>query len=130
MVSLTVLPLGSTPAVWLSRDLLLFAYVLGTMRFVTMTAALDTGSSFEGMGASREAWFSMLAEPALLLGWQHWRSTPAAFRSAACWMGSPLRKWADRAPPAAAGRRRFHDRPADRECAHPGGRSTPTLNSP
>jgi formate hydrogenlyase subunit 4 len=38
------------------------------MRFVTMTAALDTGSAFEGMGASREAWFSMLAEPALLLG--------------------------------------------------------------
>jgi formate hydrogenlyase subunit 4 len=31
-------------------------------------AALDTGSSFEGMGASREVTFSALAEPALLLG--------------------------------------------------------------
>jgi formate hydrogenlyase subunit 4 len=30
-------------------------------------AALDTGSAFEGMGASREAWFGALAEPALLL---------------------------------------------------------------
>jgi len=69
MVSLTVLPLGGTPAVLaFPGDLLLFAYMLGLMRFVTMTAALDTGSAFEGMGASREAWFSMLAEPALLLG--------------------------------------------------------------
>jgi formate hydrogenlyase subunit 4 len=31
-------------------------------------AALDTGSSFEGMGASREVLFSALAEPVLLLG--------------------------------------------------------------
>ena len=36
-------------------DLLLLAYLLGLMRFVTMIAALDTGSAFEGMGASREA---------------------------------------------------------------------------
>ena len=38
------------------------------MRFFTVVAALDTGSSFEGMGASREVHFSALAEPALLLG--------------------------------------------------------------
>ena len=38
------------------------------MRFFTIVAALDTGSSFEGMGASREAFYSALAEPALLLG--------------------------------------------------------------
>jgi formate hydrogenlyase subunit 4 len=31
------------------------------------SAALDTGSSFEGMGASREVQFSALAEPALLV---------------------------------------------------------------
>jgi formate hydrogenlyase subunit 4 len=49
-------------------DLVLFAYLLGLMRFVTVLAALDTGSSFEGMGASREVTFSALAEPALLLG--------------------------------------------------------------
>jgi formate hydrogenlyase subunit 4 len=41
---------------------------LGLMRFFTIIAALDTGSSFEGMGASREAFYSALAEPALLLG--------------------------------------------------------------
>jgi formate hydrogenlyase subunit 4 len=37
------------------------------MRFFTVIAALDTGSSFEGMGASREVQFSALAEPALFL---------------------------------------------------------------
>jgi formate hydrogenlyase subunit 4 len=37
-------------------------------RFATVVAALDTGSSFEGMGASREVHFAALAEPALLLG--------------------------------------------------------------
>ena len=45
----------------------LFVYLLGLARFFTMAAALDTGSSFEGMGASREAAFSSLAEPAVLL---------------------------------------------------------------
>ena len=29
-------------------------------------AALDTGSAFEGMGASREALYSLLVEPAFL----------------------------------------------------------------
>src|SRR5438067_9592748 len=46
-------------------DSILFAYLLGLMRFFTMIAALDTGSSFEGMGASREVQFSALIEPAL-----------------------------------------------------------------
>jgi len=48
-------------------DVVLFAYLLGLGRFFTMAAALDTGSSFEGMGASREGAFSALAEPALFL---------------------------------------------------------------
>ena len=37
------------------------------MRFFTIIAALDTGSSFEGMGASREVFFAALAEPALII---------------------------------------------------------------
>ena len=49
-------------------DVILFAYLLALTRFVTAIAALDTGSSFEGMGASRELTFATLAEPALLLG--------------------------------------------------------------
>jgi formate hydrogenlyase subunit 4 len=48
-------------------DALLFAYLLGLARFVTVAAALDAGSSFEGMGASREVAFASFAEPALIL---------------------------------------------------------------
>jgi formate hydrogenlyase subunit 4 len=50
-----------------SGDLLAAIYFLGLMRFITVLAALDTGSAFEGMGSSREVQFSALAEPVLLL---------------------------------------------------------------
>lgn len=49
-------------------DVLLLAYLMAMGRFLTAAAALDTGSSFEGMGAAREVTFSSLAEPALFLG--------------------------------------------------------------
>ena len=49
-------------------DLILFAYLLGLARFATVLAAMDTGSSFEGMGASREVAFGSLAEPAMFSG--------------------------------------------------------------
>jgi formate hydrogenlyase subunit 4 len=64
-----LVPLGA-PAATVSflGDFVLFAYLLGLARFVTVLAALDTGSSFEGMGAAREVTFSALAEPALFLG--------------------------------------------------------------
>ena len=45
-------------------DFVFFAYSLALGKFFMIIAAMDTGSSFEGMGASREAHFSMLAEPA------------------------------------------------------------------
>src|SRR6185369_8068679 len=61
-----LLPLGSHPApVSFSGDMILFAYLFALGRFFTTIAALDTGSSFEGMGAAREVTFSCLAEPAL-----------------------------------------------------------------
>ena len=44
-------------------DLIFFVYLFGLSRFFTAAAALDTGSSFEGMGAAREVTFSCLAEP-------------------------------------------------------------------
>ncbi len=67
--ALLLTPLGGVrAAVSFSGDFILAAYLLGIARFATMLAALDTGSSFEGMGASREAQYSALAEPALLLG--------------------------------------------------------------
>ena len=69
LVALAIVPLGGIAApLAFSGDLLLLAYILGTMRFFTVIAALDTGSSFEGMGASREVLFSALAEPAFLVG--------------------------------------------------------------
>jgi formate hydrogenlyase subunit 4 len=58
---------GQRPLLSFPGDFIVVAYLLGLARFFTIVAALDTGSSFEGMGASREAAFSMLAEPALLL---------------------------------------------------------------
>jgi formate hydrogenlyase subunit 4 len=66
--ALVLVPLGGSPApVHFAGDLVLLAYLLGLGRFVTVLAALDTGSAFEGMGASREVTFAALAEPALLL---------------------------------------------------------------
>lgn len=47
-------------------DVILFLYLLGFGRMMTVLGALDTGSSFEGMGASREMQFSALAEIAFL----------------------------------------------------------------
>jgi len=64
-----LIPFGSTRApVSFTGDLILFAYLLALSRFFTAAAALDTGSAFEGMGASREVSFSCLAEPALFFG--------------------------------------------------------------
>jgi formate hydrogenlyase subunit 4 len=59
---------GGAPApISFTGDFVLFAGLLGLARFATVLAALDTGSSFEGMGAAREVTFSSLAEPALFL---------------------------------------------------------------
>ena len=67
--ALALVPLGRVPALFpFEGDLLLLAYLLGLGRFFTALAALDTGSSFEGMGASREVQFAVFAEPALLIG--------------------------------------------------------------
>ena len=66
--ALSLLPWAGAPALLsFEGDVVLFAALFGLARFVTILAALDTGSAFEGMGASREAWFSALTEPALLV---------------------------------------------------------------
>ena len=68
-VATALVPFGGARAlVAFPGDLVLFVYLLASSRFCTVIAALDTGSSFEGMGASREVTFATLAEPALLLG--------------------------------------------------------------
>ena len=48
-------------------DAVAFAYLLGLGRFLLVLGALDTGSSFEGMGASREVTFASLVEPGLFV---------------------------------------------------------------
>jgi len=64
-----LLPFGAFPALApFAGDLVMLAYLFALARFLTVLAALDTGSSFEAMGASREVTFSALAEPALFLG--------------------------------------------------------------
>ncbi len=69
LLATLVMPLGSPGApLSFTGDAVLFAYLLALGRFFTIAAALDTGSSFEGMGAAREATFSALAEPGLFLG--------------------------------------------------------------
>ena len=63
-----LVPLGQFPALFsFPGDCLVFVYLIGLGRFFTMLAALDTGSAFEGMGASREAFFSALTEVVFLV---------------------------------------------------------------
>jgi formate hydrogenlyase subunit 4 len=63
------LPFGNHRSVIsFSGDMLVFIYLFALARFFVASAAMDTGSAFEGMGASREVAFSALAEPALLFG--------------------------------------------------------------
>jgi formate hydrogenlyase subunit 4 len=69
LLAAALVPIGHTDAiVAFDGDFLVLAYLLGLSRFFTMTAALDTGSAFEGMGAAREATFACLAEPAFIIG--------------------------------------------------------------
>ncbi len=68
LVAATLMPLGRTDSlIQFNGDFIVFAYFLGLMRFFTVSGAMDTGSSFEGMGASREVTFSALAEPAFFI---------------------------------------------------------------
>lgn len=48
-------------------DIIVFVYLLGLGRFFLALAALDTGTTFGGMGSSREMALSSLGELALLL---------------------------------------------------------------
>ena len=60
-VSARLLPAG------FAGDAVMFVYVLAMGRFFLMLAALDTGSTFGGMGSSREGMISSLIEPAIIV---------------------------------------------------------------
>jgi formate hydrogenlyase subunit 4 len=68
VMAMLVVPFGQSKGlISFNGDFIFFAYVLALGKFFSIIGALDTGSSFEGMGASREALFSMLAEPAFFI---------------------------------------------------------------
>jgi len=68
LVATLFLPLDgrAAPAAF-AGDLVAFAGLLALGRFALVLAGLDTGSSFEGMGASREVTIASFAEPTLFL---------------------------------------------------------------
>lgn len=68
VAAITVIPFSNQAAlISFSGDFVFFAYMLALGKFFTIIGALDTGSSFGGMGANREALYSMLVEPAFFI---------------------------------------------------------------
>lgn len=68
LVAIALIPFGNQAGlISFKGDFVFFAYVLALGKFWSIIGALDTGSSFEGMGASREALYSLLAEPAFFI---------------------------------------------------------------
>ncbi len=68
LMAILMIPHGNHPGIIsFEGDFVMFAYVLALGKFLMIISALDTGSSFEGMGASREALYSMLVEPAFFI---------------------------------------------------------------
>ena len=68
LLGLLLLPApGVAAPIGCNGSMFILLGLLALARFVTVVAALDTGSSFEGMGGSREVQFAALAEPAVLL---------------------------------------------------------------
>lgn len=69
LVALLFMPVADLyPLISFEGDVICFAYTLALARVAIILAAMDTGSSFEGMGAAREALYGALIEPALMIG--------------------------------------------------------------
>ncbi|MBN2804154.1 MAG: NADH-quinone oxidoreductase subunit H [Deltaproteobacteria bacterium] len=64
-IFIPVIPVDIEPL--FSGDMILMIYLLGLARLFLILSSLDTGSSFEGMGASREAFYSALIEPVIFI---------------------------------------------------------------
>jgi formate hydrogenlyase subunit 4 len=89
---------GRRAIVSFSGDAIALVYLLGLARFLLVLGALDTGSSFEGMGASREVTFASLVEPGLLVSLVA-LSVASSELSLAGMLGDPLwAVWPDVAP--------------------------------
>ncbi len=69
IVALLMIPVADLyPLISFEGDVICLAYTLALARVAIILAAMDTGSSFEGMGAAREALYGALVEPALMIG--------------------------------------------------------------
>ncbi|HLG38768.1 MAG TPA: NADH-quinone oxidoreductase subunit H [Chitinophagaceae bacterium] len=68
LTAILFIPFGDQPGlISFHGDFVFFAYALALGKFFMIISALDTGSSFGGMGASREALYSLLVEPAFFI---------------------------------------------------------------
>lgn len=67
-VAITLVPTFATALMfhW-AADLIAIVGLLATARFALALAGMDVGTSFGGLGASREMMFSTIAEPAMLM---------------------------------------------------------------
>ncbi len=63
-----LLPIGfSSGIIGFRGDFILFIYLFALSKFFMILNAFDSGSSFQGMGASRDAVFTALIEPAFFI---------------------------------------------------------------
>ncbi|MEK6767197.1 MAG: NADH-quinone oxidoreductase subunit H [Planctomycetota bacterium] len=68
VVALLFMPFGQYKGLLsFEADFVFFAYLLAVGKFMMIVGAMDTGSGFEGMGANREALYSLLVEPAFFI---------------------------------------------------------------
>ena len=68
VAAMLLVPVGDFSAVLaFNGDIVLFCYLLALGRVMLILAAMETGSSIDGMGTSREALYGALLEPALFL---------------------------------------------------------------
>jgi len=68
IVATLFIPFGNTPGLLsFDGDFVFFASLLAFGKFLMIIGAMDTGSGFEGMGANREALYSLLVEPAFFI---------------------------------------------------------------
>jgi formate hydrogenlyase subunit 4 len=67
-IAAALVPTFATGLVWsTAADFIVIVGLLGAARFLLALAALDVGTSFGGIGSSREMLFASLAEPAMLM---------------------------------------------------------------
>jgi formate hydrogenlyase subunit 4 len=67
-IAAALVPTFATGLTWsTAADFIVIVALLGTARFLLALAGLDVGTSFGGIGSSREMMFASLAEPAMLM---------------------------------------------------------------